>query len=202
MPVTTEAVTPRMFNAFICSTTLFIVGSELAKYVPAVIPNSFNAVPDIIICVLELDITKLEPDIVAVILDNVLSSVARLSSLYSFTEPVVLNPKSFKKEPAITKDGSEVVIVIISDDSDADTGTAEELMISAILLAVLPDAISTWVPLIINYSAEDVVPVYAVPVTLTLATDFDTLSTTTVFPVVKGEVLVAVDVVVTLCVPA
>ena len=91
------------------------------------------------------------------ILVIVLSSVAKLSSLYKFLEPVVLNPKSFKNEPSRIKDGSEVVRFNAPDESNAVTGTAEELIISTMLVSVLPLAISTCVPLIFKYSADDVV---------------------------------------------
>ena len=83
VPVTIAADTPVIPNAFICATTLVAVGSEFDWYVPDGIPNSDNAVPEIIIEDAELDITILLPTTVQVILVSASSSVARLSSFES-----------------------------------------------------------------------------------------------------------------------
>ena len=103
-------MTPEIPRALISLATLSIVGGSLVSYVPAVIPNSINAVPEITIEFPELTIVmRLSAPTVAVISVIVVKSIAKLSNLESVYEFVVDSPKSINDPPDIVNCGNVVV---------------------------------------------------------------------------------------------
>ena len=193
VPVTTDAVTPEIDLALICVATLSIVGFWLVSYVPAVMPNSLNAVPEITIELPELTIViRLLESIVAVISDIAVKSVAKLSNLESVYEFVVDSPKSINDPPVIVNCGNEVVKTNWFEDVDATTWLVPVLIAVTIAVKSSPLVSEIVSPLIVNGFVDVIVGEVTVPVTVKSATVFVVASIITVLPVVSEELLVAV----------
>ena len=143
----------------------------------------------------ELDITILLPTTVQVISVSVPSSVARLSSFESQYKVVTDNPKSSNTLPDISNSGDDVVRTnSLVPELLATTEVDIELIAIIISARVSPFVSVTTCPLIDNGFVDVITGAVTVPVTVKAKTVVDIESITTVFPVVSGELFVAVEV--------